>query len=83
MSLDLSKTAAQLYDAAPSLTAQRTARLIGQFIRLWRRDGKPGYLDHYPRLWRRLDASLAHPALAPVAAWFEAEIPCDKRRGLQ
>ena len=27
MSLDLSKTAAQLYDAAPSLTAQRTARL--------------------------------------------------------
>jgi len=65
------------------LGAQRTARLIGQFIRLWRRDGKPGYLDHYPRLWRRLDASLAHPALAPVAAWFEAEIPCDKRRGLQ
>ena len=63
------------------LGAQRTTRILGQFIRLWRRDGKPGYLDHYPRLWRLLERSLAHPALAPVAAWFDAAIPLDKRRG--
>ena len=62
------------------LGAQRVTRNIGNFTRLWRREGKPGYMDHLPRLWRLLDHSLAHPALAPVAAWFDAAIPRDKRR---
>lgn len=65
------------------LGAQRVTRNIGNFTRLWRRDGKPGYLDYLPRLWRLLDRSLAHPVLAPVAAWFEAAIPSDSRRRLQ
>ena len=62
------------------LGAQRVTRNLGNFIRLWRREDKPGYLDHIPRLWRLLDHSLAHPALAPVAAWFDGAIPRDKRR---
>ena len=62
------------------LGAQRATRNLGNFTRLWRCEGKPGYLDHMPRLWRLLDHSLGHPALAPVAAWFEAAIPRDKRR---
>ncbi len=61
------------------LGAQRVTRNLGNFIRLWRQEDKPGYLDHIPRLWRLLDHSLAHPALAPVAAWFDAAIPFDKR----
>ena len=62
------------------LGAQRVTRNLGNFIRLWRREDKPGYLDHMPRLWRLLESSLAHPALAPVAAWFDEAIPRDKRR---
>ncbi len=62
------------------LGAQRVTRNLGNFTRLWRREGKPGYMDHLPRLWRLLDHSLAHPALAPVAAWFDGAIPRDKRR---
>ena len=52
------------------LGAQRAVRIVGIFHRLARRDGKPAYLAHLPRVWRHLDANLAHPALAPVRAWF-------------
>jgi aminoglycoside/choline kinase family phosphotransferase len=61
------------------LGAQRNAKIIGIFTRLWQRDGKPRYPTLCPRVWRYLDRDLAHPALAPVAAWFDATIPPDKR----
>ena len=48
--------------------AQRNCKIIGIFTRLWRRDGKPRYLGHIPRVWRLLEQDLRHPALAPVAA---------------
>ena len=49
--------------AAAMLSAQRNCKIIGIFTRLSRRDGKPGYLGHIPRVWRLLEADLAHPAL--------------------
>jgi len=57
------------------LGAQRNAKIIGIFVRLWRRDGKPRYLGLIPRVWALLERDLAHPALAPVAQWFAAHIP--------
>ncbi|MBF0094085.1 MAG: phosphotransferase [Alphaproteobacteria bacterium] len=57
------------------LAAQRHAKVIGIFTRLCVRDGKPLYLGHIPRVWRLLEAALAHPALAPVAGWVERHIP--------
>ena len=59
--------------------AQRHVRVLGVFTRLWRRDGKPGYLAHIPRLWRLLENALTDPALAPVAAWFAREVPAGLR----
>jgi N-acetylmuramate 1-kinase len=68
------------FDAAYHvLGAQRNAKIIGIFTRLWQRDGKPRYPTLCPRVWRYLDRDLAHPALAPVAAWFDATIPADRR----
>ena len=61
------------------LGAQRNAKIVGIFVRLCRRDGKPRYLDLIPRVWALLERDLAHPALAPVAAWFDANIPADLR----
>ena len=61
------------------LAAQRHAKVIGIFTRLCVRDAKPDYLTHIPRVWRLLEAALEHPALAPVAAWFETHVPADKR----
>ena len=59
------------------LGAQRAVRIIGVFHRLAKRDSKPAYLAHLPRVWRHLDANLVHPPLAPVRAWFERW--CSKR----
>jgi len=58
-----------------TLTAQRATKILGIFRRLERRDGKPQYLRHMPRLWTYLQRSLAHPALAPLKAWYEIHVP--------
>jgi N-acetylmuramate 1-kinase len=57
------------------MSAQRNTRLLGTFARLNRRDGKPQYLRHQPRIWTYLSRSLAHPSLAPVQAWYAANVP--------
>ena len=62
------------------LGAQRNAKIVGIFVRLCKRDGKPRYLDMIPRVWALLERDLAHPALAPVARWFAANIPVDIRQ---
>jgi aminoglycoside/choline kinase family phosphotransferase len=61
------------------LAAQRNTKIIGIFTRLWKRDGKPRYLGFQSRMWAYLERDLAHPALAPVKAWFDAHVPADKR----
>ncbi|TAN63491.1 MAG: aminoglycoside phosphotransferase [Magnetospirillum sp.] len=61
------------------MAAQRHAKVIGIFTRLCRRDGKPGYLIHIPRVWRLLEGSLAHPVLAELGRWFDRHIPCGQR----
>ena len=61
------------------LGAQRHAKVIGIFTRLCRRDGKPDYLRHIPRLWRLLENGLAHPALAPMQDWFGRHVPPEMR----
>ena len=61
------------------LDAQRNAKIVGIFARLWKRDGKPRYLAFIPRVWDALERDLAHPALAPVAHWFDANIPAEIR----
>jgi N-acetylmuramate 1-kinase len=61
------------------LGAQRNTKILGIFTRLWQRDGKRHYLPLQPRVWGYLERNLAHPALAPVRAWFDANVPADKR----
>ncbi|WBO21409.1 aminoglycoside phosphotransferase family protein [Sphingomonas abietis] len=61
------------------LGAQRNTKILGIFTRLWKRDGKRTYLAHQPRVWGYLERNLRHPALAPVAAWFAANVPAEAR----
>lgn len=61
------------------LGAQRNAKIIGIFTRLWRRDGKPRYPALCPRVWTYLERDLSEPVLAPVAAWFDTHVPPEKR----
>lgn len=60
--------------AYSALGAQRNTKILGIFARLARRDGKPGYLRHVPRLWRYLERDLAHPELSPLRAWFDRHL---------
>lgn len=57
------------------LGAQRNTKILGIFTRLWKRDGKRNYLPFQPRVWGYLERNLRHPALAPVAEWFEDNVP--------
>ncbi|HEY2230101.1 MAG TPA: tRNA (adenosine(37)-N6)-threonylcarbamoyltransferase complex ATPase subunit type 1 TsaE [Xanthobacteraceae bacterium] len=58
-----------------TLAAQRASKILGIFARLDRRDGKPQYLRHMPRIWGYLQRSLAHPALAELNAWYGEHVP--------
>jgi N-acetylmuramate 1-kinase len=61
--------------AYAALGAQRNTKLLGIFTRLAKRDLKPAYLAHIPRIWRYLQRDLRHPALVNLQAWFDTHFP--------
>ncbi|EPX77403.1 aminoglycoside phosphotransferase family protein [Litoreibacter arenae] len=61
--------------AYAACSAQRNLRIMGVFARLCVRDGKSGYPDLMPRVWRNLVDDLSHPALAELQAFIAAHIP--------
>ena len=61
--------------AAATLSAQRNLKILGLFTRLCRRDGKPRYLAHLPRVWAHLARDLSHPGLAPLNAFVARHVP--------
>jgi tRNA threonylcarbamoyl adenosine modification protein YjeE len=57
------------------LGAQRATKILGIFARLSKRDGKPIYLNHIPRVSRYLKRNLEHPDLAVLKSWYERNLP--------
>jgi aminoglycoside/choline kinase family phosphotransferase len=69
--------------AYAALGAQRNTKILGIFARLARRDGKPVYLQHMPRIWRYLERDLAHPSLVRLRTWYDRHFPqADRTRVL-
>jgi len=64
------------------LGAQRHCKVIGIFTRLFRRDEKPAYLSHLPRVWRLLETNLTEPELKPLSVWLDANVPAFVRKTL-
>lgn len=58
-----------------TLGAQRATKILGIFARLDKRDGKPQYLRHVPRIWRYLRRALIHPAMSDLKLWYDAHVP--------
>lgn len=54
------------------MAAQRNSKILGIFVRLNLRDGKPHYLRHLPRIRDYLRRALAHPSLAEMRDFYEA-----------
>jgi aminoglycoside/choline kinase family phosphotransferase len=69
--------------AAALLAAQRNAKIIGIFARLAKRDHKPRYLAHLPRVWRYMEKDLSHPELRELRTWYDANVPARLRGALQ
>ncbi len=66
---------AQFARAYAILGAQRNTKIAGIFARLDKRDGKPAYLKHLPRIEAYLRRNLEHPALEELKAWYQAHMP--------
>jgi hypothetical protein len=58
-----------------TLGAQRATKIMGIFARLERRDGKPQYLKHLPRVRNYLMRALGHPSLEGLKAWYDTHVP--------
>lgn len=59
------------FSEACAITAlQRATKILGIFVRLDRRDGKPAYLKHLPRIENYVRRSLCHPALASMREFY-------------
>jgi N-acetylmuramate 1-kinase len=61
----------QFEEAYAILAAQRNSKILGIFVRLDRRDGKPDYLRHLPRIRDYLRRVMVHPSLAELAVLYE------------
>ena len=68
--------------AYAALGAQRNAKILGIFVRLDRRDGKPHYLQHLPRVARYFERDLANPALDDLRLWLNEILPPARRHSL-
>jgi N-acetylmuramate 1-kinase len=75
LAADASFDAPAFARAYSTLAAQRASKILGIFARLDRRDGKPQYLRHLPRVWAYLQRALVHPALAPLNGWYRVNVP--------
>ena len=62
-----------------TLGAQRNTKILGIFIRLAKRDHKPSYLAHIPRVAGYLTRNLRHPALAELENWYDRHVPVEER----
>jgi tRNA threonylcarbamoyl adenosine modification protein YjeE len=57
------------------LGAQRATKILGIFARLDKRDHKPQYLAHLPRIENYLVKNLEHPVMAELRVWYETYLP--------
>lgn len=71
--------AGQFRAAYAACAAQRHMRVACQWVRLARRDNRPGYLVHGPRTWRLLEQALRDPAAAALATVMDRWIPHHRR----
>jgi len=57
------------------LGAQRNAKILGIFVRLAERDGKPSYRDLIPRVYDHFIRNLSGDDFAELRMWYAAYLP--------
>lgn len=61
------------------VAAQRHSKVIGIFVRLFKRDNKPRYLKHIPFVWSLLEKHLDDPLLKEYKDWLDKYVPHELR----
>jgi len=69
------KYGAKFKTAYAVMGAQRNAKILGIFVRLAERDGKPHYRDLIPRVAAHFKSNLEDPKCADLKAWIETYVP--------
>lgn len=69
------KYGAKFKTAYAVMGAQRNAKILGIFVRLAVRDGKPHYRDLIPRVAVHFKNNLQDPKCADLKTWIEAYVP--------
>ena len=62
------------------LGAQRNAKIIGIFTRLWKRDKKKTYAKMIPHVWDMLERNLKHPTLKPLKNLLDEAVTKELRQ---
>ena len=60
------------------LSVQRNLKILGIFIRLFKRDGKPDYLKYLPRTWSLIERRLKNPVFKSLNLLFKKHLRIKK-----
>ena len=64
------------------LSVQRNLKILGIFVRLYKRDNKDNYLKFLPYTWALIEKRLQNPALKDLKILFHKQLPIKKLKRL-
>jgi aminoglycoside/choline kinase family phosphotransferase len=65
------------------LSVQRNLKILGVFVRLYKRDKKPNYLKYLPYTWSLIERRMKNPIFNKLNILFKKHLPLKKLQKLQ
>ena len=65
------------------LSVQRNLKILGIFVRLYKRDQKPNYLKYLPYTWSMIEKRMKNPIFKKLNILFKKHLPLRKLKELQ
>ena len=60
------------------LSVQRNFKILGIFVRLYKRDNKPGYLKYLPYTWDLIERRMKNPIFNKLSLLMKKNLPIKK-----
>ena len=65
------------------LSVQRNLKILGIFVRLYKRDNKPNYLKYLPYTWLLLERRMKNPIFNKLNVLFKKHLPLKKLKNVK
>ena len=65
------------------LSVQRNLKILGIFVRLYKRDRKPNYLKYLPHTWSLLERRMKNPIFNKLNILFKKHLPLKKLKNVK